>query len=63
MNEILDKYRKLKPKNKIFAEILIYAFIAFEFKNKTGVEITKSKGSTINGKRILKYEIEVPLDD
>jgi hypothetical protein len=63
MNEILENYRKLKPKNKIFAEILIYAFIAIESKNKTAVEITKSKSQTINGQRTLKYEIEVPLDD
>lgn len=62
MDEILANYRKLKPKNKIFAEILIYAFIAFESKNETGVEITKSRSKTINGKRTLKYEIEVPLD-
>ncbi|WP_303220182.1 hypothetical protein [Enterococcus asini] len=63
MNEILANYRKLNPKNKIFAEILIYAFIAFQSQNKTGIEITKSKSKTINGKRTLKYEIEVPLDD
>lgn len=63
MDEILENYRKLKPKKKIFAEILIYAFIAFESKNETGVEITKSRSKTINGKRTLKYEIEVPLDD
>ncbi|MGX7163373.1 hypothetical protein [Enterococcus massiliensis] len=62
MDEILEKYRKLGSKNKIFAEILIYIFIAFESKNKTGVEVTKSKSQTINGKRTVKYEIEVPLD-
>lgn len=63
MDEILANYRILNPKNKIYAEILIYAFIAFQSKNKTGIEITKSKSKTINGKRTLKYEIEVPLDD
>lgn len=63
MDEILETYRKLGPKNQIFAEILIYAFIAFHTQNKRGIEIAKSSRKTINGKRTIKYEIEVLLDD
>ncbi|MDT2770512.1 hypothetical protein P7H46_06595 [Enterococcus pseudoavium] len=63
MNEILKTYCKLGPKKKVFAEILIYAFIAFNAQNKSGIEISKSVRETIDGKRTVKYEIEVTPDD
>lgn len=63
MDEVLETYRKLGSKKQVFAEILIYAFIAFHTQNKSGIEIAKSSRKTINGKRTVKYEIEVAYDD
>ncbi|EOI57472.1 hypothetical protein [Enterococcus gilvus] len=63
MDEVLETYRKLGSKKRVFAEILIYTFIAFHTQNKSGIEIAKSSRKTINGKRTVKYEIEVAYDD
>lgn len=63
MDEILETYRKLGPKSQVFAEILIYAFIAFHTQNKSRIEVAKSSKKTVNGLRTVKYEIEVMLDD
>uniref|UniRef100_UPI00359C7885 hypothetical protein n=1 Tax=Enterococcus faecalis TaxID=1351 RepID=UPI00359C7885 len=63
MDEFLEIYRQLGQKNKIFAEILIYSFIAFHTQNKSRIEVAKSDRKTVNGQRTVKYEIEVMLDD
>ena len=63
MDEFLEIYRQLGQKNKIFVEILLYAYIVFGTQNKSMIEVAKSNRKTVNGKRTVKYEIEVMLDD
>ncbi|MGM0124702.1 hypothetical protein IGI37_002096 [Enterococcus sp. AZ194] len=59
-DEFTKEYRQLSRKQKIFAEMLLYSFIAFQTGNKSKIKILKSCGMSMDGKKVVKYEIEVP---
>ena len=63
MENFLADYEKLKPKQKILAEITYYGFLGTHTKNKSGIRISKTRGSTMEGEKVIKYEIEVPVND
>lgn len=62
MDDFLKRYRQLNAKQKILAEITFYSYIAFHTNNESRIKVTKTRGNTIDGKKVLKYEIEVPTD-
>lgn len=63
MDDFLDLYRKLDVQQKVWAELLFYSFLAVKTKNESKIRISKSKGKTLSGEKIIKYEIEVPVND
>lgn len=63
MDEILEKYKGLKQSERVFAELLIYSYIAFDTGNKSEIKISKGEMKKLNGDTVIKYEIEVPIYD
>lgn len=63
MEDFLNDYQKMNSKQKIVAEIMFYCFLANQTSNKSNIRILKSRGSTVKGDKVQRYEIEVPVDD
>lgn len=61
----LSLRQRLSSKDKIFLEVMTYAFIGTQG-NKSDISVTKTKQeSIVNGQRKAKfvYEVEVPIEE